>query len=82
MDSAAGLPAVDYAATLATRDCLQDIAKVIGKAQQLFLESDPHDYQRGLIVTEYGFASQALTVNNTVCQIECHYGQKNRRFWR
>ncbi len=46
-----------------TQDYLQDVAKVLGKLQQVFLSADPHDWQRGLLVTMRGLSTQAFSVD-------------------
>ncbi len=51
---------VDYEDLKTTRDYLQDISKIIGKVQQLFLPFSPNDWQRGLEVNENGISSQDL----------------------
>lgn len=45
---------------LTTRVFIQDIAKVLGKLQQLFLPADANAWHKGLEVTETGFATQDL----------------------
>lgn len=49
-----------YAELETTRDFLQDIAKIIGKVQQLFLPPDPNYWHMGLEMTDAGLATQLL----------------------
>jgi len=52
------LPTIDYHQLAPTRDYLQDVAKVVGKLQQLFLPADQHQWQRGLAVWSDGLMSR------------------------
>lgn len=54
------MPPIDYEALAPTRDYLQDICKVVGKYQQLFLEPEPHDWHRGLRLSRLGLATPKL----------------------
>ena len=54
---------LDYVAMMSTRDYLQDVAKVIGKAQQVFLPQNPHEWQKGLEITAEGLVSQTFQTN-------------------
>lgn len=48
----------------ATRDYLQDAAKVLGRLQLAFMEPQPHDWQYGLQVFEDGFMTQPLVIGD------------------
>lgn len=52
-----------------TRNYLQDIAKVVGKFQQVFLEPDVHYWHVGLVPTSSGFKSQAYTIGNSTHEV-------------
>ena len=64
------LPQLDYVQLSSTRDYLQDIAKVIGKAQQQFITSDPNDWYKGLLVTANGISSQNLSDQEIVIDLQ------------
>lgn len=51
---------INYSKIVSTRDYLQDIAKVVGKTQQLFVPTEPHYWHVGLEVTKKGFRTQKL----------------------
>jgi hypothetical protein len=57
-----------------TRDFIQDVAKVMGKAQQAFLPTDPNDWHRGLIVTQNGINSQQLE-DHTLIELNLRNGE-------
>lgn len=46
-----------------TRDYLQDIAKIMGKLQQVFVSPAPHDWHKGLEVNQVGLCTQDLGEN-------------------
>ncbi len=52
-----------------TRNYLQDIAKVVGKFQQVFLEPEVHYWHVGLVPTASGFKSQAYQLGNSTHEI-------------
>ena len=54
------LPDLEYAQLAPTRDYLQDIAKVIGKAQQQFRPPDVNSWNKGLLITSNGLSTQEL----------------------
>lgn len=54
------LPKLDYAQLAPTRNYLQEVAKVIGKAQQQFLPTDPNSWNKGLLVTSNGLSTQEM----------------------
>ncbi|MGZ6005050.1 MAG: DUF5996 family protein [Candidatus Saccharimonadales bacterium] len=60
------LPMLDLAQLAPTRDYLQDIAKIVGKAQQQFLPADPNAWDKGLLVTSIGLSSQELNDNQFI----------------
>src|SRR5690349_19234027 len=62
------LPVLIYEDLAPTRDFLQDVAKVVGKLQQLFLPADPQDSQRGLEVCDDGLMSQPFKLNGETYQ--------------
>jgi len=43
-----------------TRDYLQDIAKILGKVQQVFISPAPHDWHKGLEIVPNGLTTQDL----------------------
>jgi hypothetical protein len=51
------------------RDYFQDVAKVVSKFQQAFVDILPHDAQYGLLVVPEGLASQSLTINGKTYQV-------------
>lgn len=55
------MEALDFKELTPTKDYLQDIAKVVGKVQQLFVPVHPSDWHKGLKVTENGLETQPLT---------------------
>jgi len=62
------------AAFAPTRDYVQDVARVVGKVQQLFVEPDQHDWHRGLVVNELGIATQPLRGVASLIQINLRNG--------
>jgi hypothetical protein len=69
------LPNLDKAALQPTLDYLQDAAKVVGKLQQVFVPADPHDWDKGLQVTERGLASAVLGNTGLTAQLDFLAGQ-------
>jgi hypothetical protein len=57
------LPVLDFEHLRATRQYLQDVAKVMGKLQQAFLPKSPHGWQYGLEVTMRGTCTQTFEVD-------------------
>lgn len=51
---------LSYTNLKTTRDFLQDIAKIVGKVQQVFLPPDPNFWHMGLELTDAGLATQVL----------------------
>lgn len=49
-----------YSEMQPTRDYLQDIAKILGKVQQVFIAPAPHDWHKGLEITSTGLTTQDL----------------------
>lgn len=60
----------DHFEIKSTKDYLQDISKVIGKFQQIFLVPDKNYWHVGLKVTDKGFATQEFKINGENCVIE------------
>lgn len=54
------LPILDYQAFLPTRNYVQNVAKILGKAQQVFLDPEPHEWHRGLEVIQGGLQTQSF----------------------
>lgn len=68
---------VSYASLQPTRDFVQDIARVMGKAQQVFLRADPNDWHRGLLITTNGLAAQPFShtiTDNLKIELNLHNG--------
>jgi hypothetical protein len=57
-----------------TRDFIQDVTKVIGKAQQVFLPKDPNDWHRGLLVAKNGICTQQLN-NHAPIELNLRNGE-------
>jgi hypothetical protein len=58
------LPELDSATLGPTRDCLREIALVIGKLQRAFLPEHPRQWEHGLEVTMRGINTQAFMVGD------------------
>ncbi len=54
------LPSLQLEQFAPTRNYLQDIARIMGKVQQVFLPAEIHDWQRGLEVMAMGLITQDL----------------------
>ena len=64
---------LDYEKFKATRDFLQDVAKVLGKVQQVFIKAQPHEWHKGLEIAESGLQTQKLS-NGKRITLDLHRG--------
>lgn len=61
---------VEFNKIVPTRDYLQNIAKVIGKTQQLFIPPESHYWHVGLEITNDGFRTQKLVTDKVKGRLE------------
>ena len=66
---ATSLPALSYKELQATRDYLQDVAKVLGKLQQVFLPPEAHDWHRGLEVNADSLVTQPFELHGQTTEV-------------
>jgi hypothetical protein len=58
------LPELDSAGLGPTRDCLREVALVLGRLQRAFLPENPRQWEHGLEVTMRGISTQALKIGD------------------
>ncbi|MDB5163686.1 MAG: hypothetical protein JWS12_303 [Candidatus Saccharibacteria bacterium] len=75
------LPRFSDAELKPTRDFLQDVSKILGKVQQVFVPADNHDWQKGLCLMPQGLATQPLTPQRLVLDMRAGELQTENQRW-